>query len=91
MSWATTGASNGTHQLSARARDAAGNEATSAITYRHRLQCKPAVGPIAAYALNESSGIQAFDSSGSGFHGILVQRPQPGWPDTPRMASASMA
>ena len=36
VSWYTTAANNGTHTLTARARDAAGNTTTSAPRHRHR-------------------------------------------------------
>ena len=39
VSWNTTGAANGAHTLSARARDAAGNQTTSAVVWRDGVQC----------------------------------------------------
>jgi hypothetical protein len=70
-SWATSGAANGTHQLAARARDTAGNITTTVA----RTVTVSNAGPIAAYSLNETSGTQATDASGSGYHGTLVNGP----------------
>jgi hypothetical protein len=76
FSWATTGTSNGTHQLSARARDAAGNVTTSAavsVTVSNGAPTGPTA--LAAYSFDAGAGTVATDSSGSGHHGTLINGP----------------
>jgi hypothetical protein len=76
ISWVTTGATNGTHQLSARARDAAGNATTSAtvsVTVSNTAPGGPP--PIAAYSFDAGAGTVATDLSGSGHHGTLINGP----------------
>ncbi len=76
FSWATTGASNGTYQLSARARDAAGNATTSATVSVTVSNTAPTGSPpIAAYSFDAGAGSVATDISGSGHHGTLVNGP----------------
>ena len=71
--WDTRAGANGSHTLTAVARDAAGNTATSAgITV---TVANIAAGPVAAYGFNESTGTSAADSSGSGNNGTLVNGP----------------
>jgi hypothetical protein len=71
--WDTRAGANGSHTLTAVARDAAGNAATSAgITV---TVANTAAGPVAAYGFNESTGTSAADSSGSGNNGTLVNGP----------------
>jgi len=71
--WDSRAGANGSHTLTAVARDAAGNTATSAgiiVTVANI-----AAGPVAAYGFNESTGTSAADSSGSGNNGTLVNGP----------------
>jgi hypothetical protein len=76
FSWATTGTSNGTHQLAARARDAAGNVTTSAAVSVTVSNTAPTGSPpIAAYSFDAGAGTVATDLSGSGHHGTLVNGP----------------
>ena len=71
ISWNTTTAANGSHTLSARARDAAGNQATSLLVSVNVNNVAGPVGLVAAYALNEGSGTTTADSSGSNYTGNL--------------------
>ena len=62
VAWDTTSATNGSHTLTARARDAAGNQTTSApvtVTVTNTL-----AGPLVAYGLNETSGTTAASTPG---------------------------
>ena len=61
--WNTTTATNGPHTLSARARDAAGNLATSAVV--NVTVAQPAIDPTlrVAYGFNETTGTVAVDRS----------------------------
>ena len=73
VTWDTRAGANGSDTLTAVARDAAGNTATSAgITV---TVANTAAGPVAAYGFNESTGALAGDSSGSGNNGTLVNGP----------------
>ena len=66
MSWNTTTATNGSHALTARARDLAGNQTTSTpVNVTVSNTAPPAAGPLVAYGLNASSGTTAADSSGN--------------------------
>src|SRR5262249_11665476 len=66
VSWNTSAVANGTHTLTARARDAAGNQTSStAITVNVNNTAPALTGPVAAYSLNENSGTLAGDSSGN--------------------------
>jgi hypothetical protein len=72
ISWNTTSASNGSHTLSARARDAAGNtrtSATRAVTVSNSSQIS---GLVLGFAFDEASGSTTADSSGSGNTGTLT-------------------
>jgi glucose/arabinose dehydrogenase/PKD repeat protein len=64
--WNTTTATNGPHTLSARARDAAGNLATSAVV--NVTVAQPAIDPAlrVAYGFNETTGTVAVDRSSTG-------------------------
>src|SRR6185436_12630501 len=65
VSWSTTTAVNGPHTLSARARDAAGNQTTTpgvAVTVSNAAP----TGLVAAYAFNESTGTTAADATATG-------------------------
>ena len=64
VSWDTQGALNGSHSLTAVARDAAGNSATSsAIAVTVANSGASTAGLRAAYAFDEGSGSTALDSS----------------------------
>ena len=72
VSWPTTSGTNGSHSLTARARDAAGNQATStavAVTVSNQA---PPGGLVASYAFDEGSGTTAADASGGGITGTLA-------------------
>ena len=76
ISWNTSGAPNGAHALSARARDAAGNIATSSpvsVTVSNTATA----GLMAGYAFDEGTGTAAADASGHGLTGTLIGGP--GW------------
>ena len=71
VSWDSTTVPDGSHTLLARARDAAGNAATSppiTITVAN----SQITGPAAAWSFDESSGSLAPDSSGNGNTATLV-------------------
>jgi hypothetical protein len=71
VSWDTFGASDGPHQLTAVARDAAGNSAPSVpVDVMVGNGASPA-GPIAYWRLDEGSGTTAADAFGSR-HGTLA-------------------
>ncbi len=87
VAWDTTGATNGSHALTARARDAAGNQTTATtvnVTVTNTL-----AGPLVAYGLNEGSGATA------GQHTQLVSRRRsrraPGAPGATATRSCSTA
>ncbi|MBL7738170.1 MAG: hypothetical protein JNK14_03055 [Chitinophagaceae bacterium] len=68
ISWITTGIANGSHILTARARDAAGNTTTSAavnVTVNN-------TNLVAAYGFNENTGTTANDNSGNNNTGTLT-------------------
>ena len=72
MAWNTTGASNGVHQLSAVARDAAGNVSESplvGVTVSNTQQTP--TGLVAAWGFNEGAGATTADGSGNGHLGTL--------------------
>ncbi|HEY7042458.1 MAG TPA: PQQ-dependent sugar dehydrogenase [Nocardioidaceae bacterium] len=72
-SWDTTTATNGSHTLSAKARDAAGNTTTSAtVSVTVSNTAPPPGGPQAAYAFDEGAGTSAADASGHGITGTLT-------------------
>jgi hypothetical protein len=71
MVWSTMGAANGSHALSARARDAAGNQTTSppvAVTVSNTAS----PGLVAAFGFNEGSGSTVLDSSGTSNNGTIT-------------------
>ena len=73
-SWDTTATPNGNHQLTARARDAAGNSTTSAVrnvTVTNTAP-PPTGGLVAGYAFDASAGTTAADASASGITGTLA-------------------
>ncbi len=70
--WDTTAATNGSHNLSARARDAAGNTTTSAPVPVDVSNTPPQPGAVlAGYSFDEGTGTVATDSSGRGLTGTL--------------------
>jgi N,N-dimethylformamidase beta subunit-like, C-terminal/Concanavalin A-like lectin/glucanases superfamily/Bacterial Ig domain len=71
VSWDTTAAANGSHSLTARARDAAGNQTTSAVV-NVSVSNQPATGLVAAYGFNEGAGSTVTDSSGNGLTGTTA-------------------
>ena len=70
--WPTTSATNGSHTLTARARDAAGNATTSAPVAVTVSNAAPPGGLAAAYAFDDGAGTTAVDSSGNGLAGTLA-------------------
>jgi hypothetical protein len=74
LSWNSATASNGAHSLSARARDAAGNQTTSATVAVTVSNTLPS-GLVAAIGFNESSGASSSDLSGNGHTATLVNAP----------------
>ena len=73
VSWNTTTASNGAHTLTAVARDAATNTATSAavgVTVNNTAP-PPATGLVAAYGFNEATGATVLDTSGANNPGTI--------------------
>jgi hypothetical protein len=70
VSWNTTSVANGTHNLTAVARDAAGNQTTStavALTVNNTAPPPPPPsGLVAALSFNAGSGMTAVDASGNG-------------------------
>jgi glucose/arabinose dehydrogenase len=71
VSWASTGVTNGTHTLTAVARDAAGNTTTSTPVTVTVNNTGPA-GLVAAYGFNAGSGTTAADSSGNNNNGTTA-------------------
>ena len=72
-SWDTGTVPNGAHQLSARARDAAGNQQTSAavgVTVNNTAPPAPS-GLVAAFGFNEGSGVAVGDASPEGNGGTV--------------------
>ena len=74
VTWNTAAVANGSHTLLARARDAAGNVATSAPVVVTVANTQTA-GLTAGYAFNETSGTTAADASSNGIAGTLVNGP----------------
>ena len=69
ISWNTATATNGAHTISARARDAAGNTAVSAVV--NLTVSNGSTGLIAAYGFEEGGGTTTADSSGRGHTGTV--------------------
>ncbi len=82
VSWNTTTATNGNHNITARARDAAGNTTTSAIVVFNVSNS----GLVAAYGFNENSGTVVNDNSGNGNNGTLTNGPS--WSASGKYGSA---
>jgi len=74
VSWNTATASNGTHSITARARDAAGNQTTSAAVSVTVSNAAPA-GLIAGLGFNEGSGTSSADLTGNAHTATLVNGP----------------
>lgn len=74
VSWDTPTSANGSHALSARARDAALNTTISAVV-PVAVSNSATSGAVAAYAFSEGSGSIAGDSSGNAHTGTLVNGP----------------
>ncbi len=73
VTWDTTAVANGSHTLTARARDAAGNTTTSAPVAVDVSNTPPQPGAVlAGYAFDEGSGTVAADASGRGLTGTLT-------------------
>jgi hypothetical protein len=78
ISWNTTTAINGSHVITAAARDAAGHTTTSnpvTVTVLNNTSAPPPPstgGLVAAYSFDEGSGTAAQDSSGNGNAGTLT-------------------
>ena len=72
IAWDSASTPNGAHVLSARARDAAGNQATSAGVSVNVSNVAPPPGLVAAYAFSEGSGTTAGDRSGNGRTGTIT-------------------
>jgi hypothetical protein len=75
ITWNTTTAANGSHSLTAIARDAAGNTATSpavTVTVSNTTPPPPPSGLVAAYGFNEGSGSTVSDASGKGNTGVIA-------------------
>jgi len=71
LAWNTTSASSGTHTLSARARDAAGNTTTAANVTVTVSNSQTTGGLVAAYAFNEGAGTALTDISGNNNNGSI--------------------
>ena len=72
MTWATTSIPNGSHTLTAQARDLTGNLTTSSPVTVTVANTTPAPGGlVAAYGFNEGTGASAGDASGRGHTGAL--------------------
>jgi glucose/arabinose dehydrogenase len=71
--WDTTTAANGSHEVTAEARDAAGNRRTSSIVpvTVDNTAPPPAAGLVGAYSFNEGTGTTLTDRSGTGNNGTI--------------------
>jgi hypothetical protein len=72
MSWISSTTSNGTHTLSAVARDAAGNRSSASLDVTVSNTSSTPAGLVAAYSFNAGSGVQTVDSSGQGNTGTIA-------------------
>jgi hypothetical protein len=78
-SWNTTTVTDGSHSITARARDAAGNATTSAaiaVTVSNVVVTPPPPPPgglVAAYGFEEGTGATTADASGNGLTGAVSQ------------------
>ena len=71
MSWDTTTVANGSHTLTAVARDSAGNTTTSTAVVVTVSNAGGTTGLVAAYGFDEGSGTTTADQSGSGNVGTI--------------------
>ena len=69
--WNSATTSNGSHALTAVARDAAGNQAASTVNVSVSNTSQSPNGLVAAYGFNEGSGVQVADASGQGNGGTI--------------------
>src|SRR5437870_2542616 len=69
--WDTSTAANGSHSLTAVARDAAGNTATATAVTVTVSNASIPPGLVAAYSFNQGSGATALDASGNGNNGTI--------------------
>ncbi|GAA3607846.1 LamG-like jellyroll fold domain-containing protein [Microlunatus ginsengisoli] len=74
VSWSSAAAANGTHQITAVARDTAGKTTVSAIVSVSVANTGPS-GLVGAWSFNEGTGTTAADSSGQGNNGTLSGGP----------------
>ena len=74
VNWNSTTASNAVHSITARARDAAGNQTTSVAVSVTVANAAPS-GLVAAFGFNETSGTTSADLSGNGHNATLVNAP----------------
>ena len=72
VSWNTALTTNGSHVLTARARDATGNTTTSSSVI---VNINNNTNLVASYGFNENSGTTLTDNSGRNNHGTLVNGP----------------
>ena len=70
VNWDTRTTTNGAHDLSARARDAAGNQATSTAVAVTVSNAAPG-GAVAAYGFSETTGTTTADATGKGHTGTI--------------------
>src|SRR4051812_19649231 len=73
VSWNSATVANGTHNITARARDGAGNATTSlpiSVSVTNSTQ-PPVPGLVAAYAFSENNGSAVTDISGNGNNGTI--------------------
>src|SRR5262249_41990272 len=71
MTWNTATTANGSHTVTADARDAAGNHARSSVGVTVSNSSTNPSGLVAAYGFNEGSGVQVADASGQGNTGTI--------------------
>jgi hypothetical protein len=74
LTWNTTGTADGAHTISARARDAAGNQ-TTAANVSVMVSNATVSGLTTALGFNEGSGTTSADLSGNGHTATLVNGP----------------
>jgi hypothetical protein len=73
LTWNTTTTTNGSHTLSAAARDAAGNSSESSVTVTVQNGTPLPAGLVAAYGFNEPDGVQLVnDASGQANTGTIT-------------------
>jgi hypothetical protein len=71
ITWNTLTTSNGSHTVTAVARDAAGNTSQSSATVTVSNSSTNPAGLVAAYGFNETSGVQVADASGQSNTGTI--------------------